>query len=108
MNGRIRLERTITGALVFAMAVLIMIVASPARAAVIGYYTAEGVGRLELHNEPGHCIGGSMMAEIVTAEGERLPRGCWSAHAEMVLVTFPWYPGIAMVRASSIKQATAL
>lgn len=62
--------------MVRSISIALALLACTAQAKVIGVVDANGA-RIELHDEPGQCVGGAMRAEYIARDGSRVP-GCWT------------------------------
>lgn len=69
------------------IAPLLLALALPAQAAVVGVVEGEG-SRLELHDDAGGlCVGQARKAEHVPDKGARVP-GCWTTGNGIIFVVF--------------------
>jgi hypothetical protein len=69
------------------LATSLLAAAWPARAEVFAVAQSSDGAKVLLYSVPGPCVGSALLAEHVSAEGEKTP-GCWVLTSSHVLVSF--------------------
>ena len=93
-------------ALQVALLTALVLAATSTQAATFAVAAAEDGSRIELHDEPGPCMGEARMAEWITKAGNVTP-GCWLLGMGLVFVVF-MDAEIARIPTGALKQPTRL
>lgn len=82
-----RFNRWVTVLLAFGIVLLLTLLPGPVHARVFAEAPLAGGATIVLHDEPGPCVGGAMLAQFISAAGEITP-GCWVKRPGHVAIVF--------------------